>query len=99
VRVISRKALADFVAKHPDAAEPLDNWYRRTKKSVWKDIAQVRGDYPHTDKVGDCTIFNIGGNKYRLIVKIRYDLQLVFIRFVMTHAEYNKGGYKDDCNS
>jgi mRNA interferase HigB len=59
--VISRKALLDFAAKHPDAAEPLDNWYRRTKKANWSHLSEIRTDYPHADLVGTCTVFNIRG--------------------------------------
>jgi len=97
VRVISRKALLEFAAKHSDAAEPLDNWYRRTSKAVWHNLAEIRRDYPHADPVGQCTIFNISGNKYRLIVKIKYEYEIVYIRFVLTHREYDKGVWKHDC--
>lgn len=99
MRVISRKALTDFAAKHPDAAEPLDNWYHRAKKATWQNLAEVRADYPHADPVGACTVFNIAGNKYRLITKIKYQYQVVYIRFVLTHKEYDKERWKDDCSS
>jgi len=98
MRVISRKALTDFAAKHPDAAEPLDIWYQRTKKATWQNLTDVRVDYPHADLVCECTVFNIGGNKYRLIVKIKYEYQIVYIRAVLTHAEYGRERWKDDCN-
>ena len=97
MRVISRKKLLEFVAGHPDAAEPLDNWYRRTSKAGWKNISDVRSDYPHADAVGNCTVFNIGGNKYRLITWVNYEYRIVYIRFVLTHREYNKGAWKHDC--
>jgi mRNA interferase HigB len=57
----------------------------------------VRELYPHADLAGDCTIFNIGGNKFRLIVKFKYRWKVVYIRFVLTHAEYDKGEYENDC--
>jgi mRNA interferase HigB len=95
--VISRKALAAFAAKHPDAAEPLDNWYRRTRRASWSHLSDVRIDYPHADVVGTCTVFNIKGNAYRLITKIFYRQQKVLIRFVLTHKEYDKEKWKDDC--
>lgn len=97
MRVISRKALVEFAAKHPDAAEPLDNWYRRTSKALWNNLAEVRRDYPHADLVGQCTIFNISGNKYRLIVKIKYRYEIIYIRLVLTHRVYDKGVWKHDC--
>jgi len=98
LRVISRKRLLEFAGRHTDAAEPLDNWYRRTKKATWKNLTELRGDYRHADAVGICTVFNIGGNKYRLITKIFYTAQIVLIRFVLTHTEYDKGRWKDDCS-
>ncbi len=97
LRVISRKRLLAFASKHADAAEPLDNWYRRTKKATWKNLSEVRVDYPHADVVGICTVFNIKGNKYRLITKTFYKNQIVLIRFVLTHSQYDKEGWKDDC--
>jgi mRNA interferase HigB len=97
VHVISRKALVEFVRIQPKGAEPLDNWYRRTKRATWKNIAELRIDYPHADLVGSCIVFNIGGNKYRLIAKIKFQKQTVYIRFVLTHREYNKEGWRNDC--
>jgi mRNA interferase HigB len=97
VHVVSRKALVLFATRHRDAAEPLDNWYRLTKKARWRNLADVKAILPHADLVGRCTVFNIGGNKYRLITKVKYSKQTVYIRFVLTHAEYNKGGWKHDC--
>ena len=99
MNIISRKALLTFVKKHTDAAEPLDIWRRRTRKAKWLNLADLKMDYPVSDLVGNCMVFNIGGNKYRLIVKIKYLKQTVYIRFVLTHQEYdkNKGGWKYDC--
>lgn len=88
-----------FAKKHPSAAEPLDNWYRRTKRADWKNIAETRIDYPHADLFGDCIIFNIGGNKYRLIVKIKFQKRTAYVRFVLTHREYEKGEWKNDCRA
>jgi mRNA interferase HigB len=99
VHVISRKALSDFVAGHPDAAEPMDRWYRITKKAKWNSVNDVRKDFPHADAVAYCTVFNIAGNKYRLITKIKYERQIVYIRQTMTHKEYDRGMWQNDCNS
>jgi mRNA interferase HigB len=97
VNVVSRKALRDFARAHPVAAESLDNWYRRARKARWKHIAEVRLDYPNADLVGKCTVFNIGGNKFRLITKISYLGQSIYIKHVLTHREYNKERWKNDC--
>ena len=97
MHIITKKPLREFWEKHPDSKEPLLIWYRMVKKADWKNLADVRNDFSHADLAGVCTIFNIGGNKYRLITKIFYPNKKVLIRFVMTHAEYDKKGYKNDC--
>lgn len=97
MHVISRKALVEFARMEPKAAEPLDNWYRRTRRATWRSLAEIRSDYPHADLVGSCIVFNIGGNKFRLLTKIKFQRQTVYIRFVLTHREYDKGGWKNDC--
>ena len=98
MHVISRKALREFWGRHRDAKEALEEWYRVASRAGWRSIEDVRLVYPYADAAGSCTVFNIKGNQYRLVVKIRYEKQLSFIRFVLTHAEYNRGVYEDDCN-
>ena len=97
MHVITKRRLRDFWGKHPDAENPLSEWFRTAKKANWSSLIDTRSDFPHADSAGICTVFNIGGNKYRLITKIYYPGRKVLIRFVMTHGEYSKGGYKDDC--
>lgn len=98
LHIISRKRLREFWQKHSDAKEPLDAWYRMTKRATWRNLAETRQTFSHTDPYQECTIFNIGGNKYRLITKIYYEDQTVLIRFVLTHSEYDRENWKDDCN-
>ena len=90
MRVISRKALREFADGHKDAQTPLDDWYRTAKRCRWASLVDVRKTYPHADAVGEFTIFNIGGNKYRLAVYINYRTGRVYIRHVMTHEEYSR---------
>jgi mRNA interferase HigB len=97
VFILSRKALREFWQRHPQAREPLEDWYTIAEGARWQNLAETRRDFPHADAVGDCTVFNISGNKYRLIVKIRYPKQKILIRAILTHAEYNKEGWKKDC--
>lgn len=97
MRIISKRALAQFWHKHADAEKALQSWYKIARKAEWGNLSDVRKDYPHADLVGICVIFNIAGNKVRLITKINFGRRIVFIRFVLTHAEYSKEGWKNDC--
>lgn len=94
MRVISRKALREFADTHKDAEAPLDDWYRTAKRLRWTSLVDVRGTYPHADAAGGFTIFNIGGNKYRLATYINFRTGKVFIRRVMTHEEYGGEDWK-----
>lgn len=100
MRVISLDRLRSFwEAGHTDAEHPLRDWFRTAEKAQWTNLRDVRADYPSADgvKVGKdvLTVFNIGGNKYRLITRIRYDWRLINVRAVLSHAEYNKGKWKE----
>jgi mRNA interferase HigB len=99
MNIISKKPLRIFWDRHADSVNALGSWYRIAKKARWQSLADVRQDFSHADLAGVCTVFNIGGNKYRLIVKISYRTQKIFVRAVLTHAEYDKGIYKKDCES
>ncbi|OFW42357.1 MAG: hypothetical protein A3J28_10250 [Acidobacteria bacterium RIFCSPLOWO2_12_FULL_60_22] len=94
MRVISRGAIVDFSRKHTDAYVSLMNWYRITKRAEWESLADVRRDFSHADVVGRRTVFNIKGNKYRLIARVNYRTQRVFILRILTHEEYAKGAWK-----
>jgi mRNA interferase HigB len=99
MRVISLKLLRDFWAKHPDAERPLRLWYKETLHATWRNLHEVRQTYPHADAVSGTTetltVFNICGNKYRLVARIRYDYQLVNVRAAMTHRQYDLGEWKE----
>lgn len=91
MRIISRKALRDFGEKHADAIGPLDVWYRIMKGRDYRSPHELRQDFPAASFLGSRrTVFNIGGNRYRLVVDIRYDLGRVYVREVLTHAEYDR---------
>ncbi|HEX5136901.1 MAG TPA: type II toxin-antitoxin system HigB family toxin [Planctomycetota bacterium] len=100
MRVISLRRLREFRERHGDAEIPLRNWFRTARKARWRSLQDVRRAYPHADGVSTpggevLTVFNIGGNKYRLVSRIRYDFDLVNVRVVLTHAEYARGTRKD----
>lgn len=97
MHIITKKTLREFWKKFPDAENALRSCYQIARKAEWNNLTEARKDFPHADLAGVCTIFNIGGNKYRLITKIFYPNKKVLIRFVMTHAEYNKKTYRDAC--
>ncbi len=97
MRIISKKRLREFWEKHPDSQAPLEEWYKLTRKATWRNLAEVRATFRHADLVGTCTVFNIKGNDYRLVAKIDYGYQKVFIKYVLTHSEYDKGKWKDVC--
>jgi len=101
MHVIARPALRNFARRHPDAKAWLDAWWKRAKKAKWKRFAHVRADYPAADLVGNCIVFNVAGNRYRLIVKVAYTTEelggIVLVRHVLTHRDYDKGKWKKDC--
>lgn len=96
MRVISPKMLREFWDDHPDARRPLTNWRRVTVKAEWKTFDDVRRSFATADRYKQFTIFDIGGNKYRLIAAIHYNTGLVYIRHVLTHAQYTRGRWKKE---
>lgn len=87
--MISEKKLREFWEVHADAEQPLKAWLKRTEGSAWRNFADLREDYPHADQYGRCIVFNVGGNKFRLITAIHFNRQKVYVRFVLTHGEYD----------
>lgn len=94
MHVISRKRLREAAAIHADLEGPLDTWFRIAKKAKWNSLAEVRQTFPSTDAVEGYTVFNVKGNEYRLITRINYRTGRLFIREVLTHAEYDRGSWK-----
>ena len=94
MRVISRRAIRDFAKNHPDALTPLLYWADVTEQAEWRNPADVRAIFNTADFVGELTVFDIGGNKYRLIAFIHYRRRVVFIKWILTHKEYDKGAWK-----
>lgn len=94
VRIISKAAINEFCKTHKDALESLLHWHGVTKRAAWRHLVDVRVDFPHADAVDAFTVFNISGNKYRLVSVIKYRWQIVYIRHILTHAEYDKGKWK-----
>jgi mRNA interferase HigB len=94
MHVISRKKLKEAVARRGDLEVPLDVWFRIAKKADWKSLTDVGKTFSTADAVGKWTVFNIKGNRYRLITEINYAFARIYIRHVLTHAEYDRGSWK-----
>ena len=94
MRVITKAAILNFSAEHADAYAPLLNWYTIARHANWTNLADVRRDFGHADVVGRRTVFNIKGNRYRLITRVNYETQRVFILYILTHEEYSMERWK-----
>lgn len=91
MQIIAKSTLRDFWERFPDAEEPLLSWYREAEKADWDTPAKIKDQYRNASFVGDNrVVFNIKGNDYRLVVKINYGYRVVYVRFVGTHADYDK---------
>lgn len=83
-----------FYREHSDAKSSLESWYAVVRKADWKTPAELKRVYPNADLAGRRTVFNIAGNKYRLIARVSYQSQRVFVLYILTHAEYDRGAWK-----
>jgi mRNA interferase HigB len=92
--VSSRKALRAFWERHPDAEGPLTRWFKIMEQTVFRDFSHLRATFPSADYVDDLIVFNIGGNKYRLITAIHFNAERVYIRHVLTREQYDRGGWR-----
>jgi mRNA interferase HigB len=90
MRVISNKALIDFSMIHPAAGEPLQAWRKIIESRSFVSFADIKTAFNAADKAGHYYIFDIGGNKYRIVAAIHFDCQKLYVRHVLTHKEYDK---------
>jgi mRNA interferase HigB len=91
VRVIAKKILRDFWEKYPDCEQQLKVWFKEASESDWRNSHEIKTDYPSASFLeGNRVVFNIKGNRYRLVVRINYDYKMVWIRFIGTHAQYDR---------
>ncbi|GAB3349868.1 MULTISPECIES: type II toxin-antitoxin system HigB family toxin [Chromohalobacter] len=94
MHVITQRRIWDAKKAHPNTANALDAWYRLIKANDPKDFDAMKRLFPATDKVGKFHVFDIGGNKLRLIAIVHYQAKKVYIRHILTHVEYDKGKWK-----
>jgi mRNA interferase HigB len=96
MRIIARRTLRAFWEKHRPAEQPLKSWYREASQATWTGPEDIKRKYRHASFVkGNRVVFNIGGNKYRLVVHVNYSFRVVYVRFVGTHAEYDQINAED----
>lgn len=95
--VVSLKRLREFWAIHPNAEVPLRGWYTQTTAADWRKLSDLRAIFPSADQVGNCTVFNIGGNKFRLISRVFYRNHKVYVLRVMTHRDYDREDWPTEC--
>jgi mRNA interferase HigB len=94
MKLISNRALREFAEAYPLAAPPFQGWRKVIEKNIFTNWAELKRSFGAVDKVGDKTVFDIGGNKYRIIAHVRFEKQIVYINAVLTHAEYDKDDWK-----
>src|SRR6266704_2366773 len=97
LRIISRRRLREFWERHADSRTSLDTWYQAARKASWTNLVEIKRTFPTADLVGTCVVFNIGGNNYRLITGIDFKYQVIYVKAVLGHAEYDKERWKDGC--
>ncbi len=91
MRIIAKKTLRDFWEKHKDCEQQLKAWYQETEKASWSGPKDIKAEYPSASFLeSNRVVFNIKGNHYRLIVRINYYYHVIWIRFIGTHAQYDK---------
>ena len=91
VRVISKKILVEYYEKHKETKSQLETWYREAKNAEWRNPQEVKEKYRSASIIGgNKVVFNIKGNKYRLVTRINYRMKIVYIKFIGTHKEYDK---------
>lgn len=91
MRIIAKRTLVDFWEVHAAAQKPLDEWFRFVRHAEWEDSQDIKRDFASASFLANNrVVFNIGGNKFRLVTKIDYEYKIVFTRFIGTHAEYDK---------
>ena len=95
MHIITRKRILEFAQKHPDCSSALESWYRIVKRTDFNSLNELRQSFPSADIVGNLTVFNIGGNKARLIAAIHYNTHRIYIRHILSHKEYDRAYWRD----
>jgi len=94
MRLLGKGIIEEFKRKHAQSRKPLDAWTRVIEANSFGNFVELRKTFPSADQAGGKTVFNVGGNKYRCIVIVTYSVRQVVVTHVLTHEEYNAGGWK-----
>lgn len=94
MRIISKRRISEAKKKYPDTANALDAWYRIVSKNNFTTFADLKATFPSVDKVGHVFVFNISGNKLRLIAGIHFNHQKIYIRHILAHKDYDNGRWR-----
>lgn len=94
MKIISNSALRQFSELHPQALGPMQAWRRVVEKNQFPNWMALKQSFNSVDKVGELAVFDIGGNKYRLVAYVRFERQILYIKAVLTHSQYDKGAWK-----
>jgi mRNA interferase HigB len=97
MRIITKKPIEVFATKYPETRTALDSWLKIIKDNTFSNFSQLKKIFPSADKIEKCTVFNIGGNKVRLIAAIHYNRNIIYIREVLTHADYDTEKWQGKC--
>lgn len=96
MHLISAGKLKEAASEYSDAVEIVKNFAKKVELSSWQNLIEVQADYRSAEAVGNFTVFNIKGNRYRLILSIDYEAQIAYFKYFLTHAEYSKDDWKND---
>jgi mRNA interferase HigB len=96
MKLISNSALVRFAQIHPESTTVLRGWRKVIEKNSFQNWSELKNTFNSVDKVDDLTVFNVGGNKYRIIAFIRFVRQIIYIKAVLTHNDYDKGQWKNE---
>jgi mRNA interferase HigB len=96
MHLISVGKLSEAATQYPNTVETVKNFAKKIENSNWENLIDVQTDYPSAEAVGRFTVFNIKGNKYRLILSIDYESQVAYFKYFLTHADYSKDEWKND---
>jgi len=97
MRIISEKPIKEFWEKHPISESSFKKWIQSVREADWDDFSDIRRTFNHADIFKSCVIFDVGGNKFRIIAKVKFEWKVVYIRAVLTHLEYDQEKWRPDC--